>query len=596
LDLTKEDKKSLRVLFTSRPFVKAEAEKIIPTCENDEEVLDYLKELLKPVQQSSPSQDVDVFADSIINEQSISFELSPYSSYIVQQPSPQDATDSIINEQSISPSSSDNTQQPSHIAQQSSQDVNVAVDPVVNELSISSKKIQGDTHLPENASLFLRYYELWNKPYDDWPSLREFSEYLQGVKKDRVHNSFIMEIRALQKLFRSDHPAQLRLEHLEGQLKNCQKPRKSGEKKLTKAETKLKITEKKLKIAKNSVVTNGYYRINDHLNQYHEATSKLLKRDLSLDDERTDTKKHENAKLRQALEGHETRITKLEQGEKEKSISAKNVSHSPVNSNDTPEQIVSLSKDVSPSDNVSVKQSNSDVYIETKFSEDKERDDFLDRIEKEKKHRDQDLSLVNQDAPSVEPAMPISSNSSCDTKTVSSGNDQKKVLSKSSELIPIGPDDGYISDSSDHFGELDKNKVVEQGLIQELRRCGDSKVFADKKDVEINESCATQISKTQIPKFAPNLARFIDKEGESDAYWVLSSHCPLCRENHMRIPFDKVLEAYPENSKLTQELKAQSFTLPIPWNNALKFLNKSITLCSTEYRKSEIENITSVTH
>ncbi|CAG8724402.1 10622_t:CDS:2 [Gigaspora margarita] len=75
----------------------------------------------------------------------------------------------------------------------------------------------------------------------------------------------------------------------------------------------------------------------------------------------------------------------------------------------------------------------------------------------------------------------------------------------------------------------------------------------------------------------------VDKEGEHqvDTYWVFGSHCPLCRENHMSlkgIPFDEVLEAYPENSKLIQELKTQSFTLPIPWNNALKFPNKSITV------------------
>ncbi|CAG8508726.1 1927_t:CDS:2 [Dentiscutata erythropus] len=61
----------------------------------------------------------------------------------------------------------------------------------------------------------------------------------------------------------------------------------------------------------------------------------------------------------------------------------------------------------------------------------------------------------------------------------------------------------------------------------------------------------------------------------------IGSYCPLYRENHMSlqgIPFEKVLEAYPENSKLIQELKTQSFTLPISWNNALKFLNKSITM------------------
>ncbi|CAG8515505.1 13154_t:CDS:2 [Ambispora gerdemannii] len=77
----------------------------------------------------------------------------------------------------------------------------------------------------------------------------------------------------------------------------------------------------------------------------------------------------------------------------------------------------------------------------------------------------------------------------------------------------------------------------------------------------------------------------VDKEGghQTDTYWVFDSHCSLCKENHMSlkdpgIPFDEVLEAYPENSKLIQELKTQFFTSPIPWNNALKFLNKSITV------------------
>ncbi|CAG8776479.1 13061_t:CDS:2, partial [Cetraspora pellucida] len=63
----------------------------------------------------------------------------------------------------------------------------------------------------------------------------------------------------------------------------------------------------------------------------------------------------------------------------------------------------------------------------------------------------------------------------------------------------------------------------------------------------------------------------IDTEGEyqTDSYWVLGSHCPLCKENHMNLEilFDEILEAYPKNSKLIQELKTQFFTLPIPWNN-----------------------------
>ncbi|CAG8842763.1 37211_t:CDS:2, partial [Gigaspora margarita] len=72
-----------------------------------------------------------------------------------------------------------------------------------------------------------------------------------------------------------------------------------------------------------------------------------------------------------------------------------------------------------------------------------------------------------------------------------------------------------------------------------------------------------------------NIAEIIDNcEGEhqSDAYWVLGSHYPLCRGNHMSldgsgIPLDKVLKAYPENAVPDQ---------PIVWNYTLKFPDKSI--------------------
>ncbi|CAG8696213.1 6750_t:CDS:2, partial [Cetraspora pellucida] len=74
---------------------------------------------------------------------------------------------------------------------------------------------------------------------------------------------------------------------------------------------------------------------------------------------------------------------------------------------------------------------------------------------------------------------------------------------------------------------------------------------------------------TNSPKL--DLYFSIDKEGKHqvDAYWVLGSFCPLCRKNHMSlqklgISLDNVLEAYPKNSKLIQELKTQCYTLPIP--------------------------------
>ncbi|CAG8627829.1 6476_t:CDS:2, partial [Diversispora eburnea] len=102
--------------------------------------------------------------------------------------------------------------------------------------------------------------------------------------------------------------------------------------------------------------------------------------------------KNENAKLRQDLEGHEARITKLEWGEK----SITNVPQSSVNiistemeiSNDTP--ISDITDDIS---NISANTSNSnDVHEQIvasasdnpKSSEDKEMDDFLDSTYKEK--------------------------------------------------------------------------------------------------------------------------------------------------------------------------------------------------------------------
>nr|CAG8562055.1 6467_t:CDS:10 [Entrophospora candida] len=90
----------------------------------------------------------------------------------------------------------------------------------------------------------------------------------------------------------------------------------------------------------------------------HEENSKLIAEITELSKENVKVNaenieiKAENAKLRQALEGHETRITKLEQGEKEKSItntrsalSMKDVLQSPVNFNDTSEQIILQSED-----------------------------------------------------------------------------------------------------------------------------------------------------------------------------------------------------------------------------------------------------------
>ncbi|RHZ84516.1 hypothetical protein Glove_80g12 [Diversispora epigaea] len=151
--------------------------------------------------------------------------------------------------------------------------------------------------------------------------------------------------------------------------------------------------------------------------------------------------RNENAKLRQDIEGHETRITKLEQGEK----SITNVSQSSVNSNDTPEQIVSRCDDTPVSDisdnisnsnksnnlpalDISVDTSNSGntpdlssepILAQSKLPEDiidddtaetldfverkyKERvsEEIMERI-KEKKLRDQNLSSSEEVVPEI---------------------------------------------------------------------------------------------------------------------------------------------------------------------------------------------------
>ncbi|RHZ45446.1 hypothetical protein Glove_674g7 [Diversispora epigaea] len=297
--LTREDKKSLCILFITKPLIRTEAEKIIPTCKDDEEILDYFKELLKLAKQSL------------------------------------------------------------------SQDIEVATDPVVND---SSKRNPNDTYLPENAFQLLRYYELWNKPYKNWPSLHEYSGYLHDVRKDRIHDSFKKEVEILKKLFSKEAPEQIRLSQLEGQLKSkflansrmifvsdCSLANKSYKKlfswcrvlpcearymlvrwgatlspkirqiprnikkahrrkvsKATKLLSKKEVIKEELELAKarNSVIVNGYHRINKHYKDFHQASTQLVKRNLSdvgIDadiDEPLNTKKVKTAEDHQPIRGN----------------------------------------------------------------------------------------------------------------------------------------------------------------------------------------------------------------------------------------------------------------------------------------------------
>nr|CAG8607061.1 7193_t:CDS:2 [Entrophospora candida] len=96
-----------------------------------------------------------------------------------------------------------------------------------------------------------------------------------------------------------------------------------------------------------------------------------------------------------------------------------------------------------------------------------------------------------------------------------------------------------------------------------------------------NSKSEVSISAEPKKKSGTELNHSVDKEDEhqSNTYW----YCPICRKNHMNLQepgtsIDEVLEAYPENSEPIQELKTQCFTSPIPWNHALKFPNKTITV------------------
>ncbi|PKC00953.1 hypothetical protein RhiirA5_504889 [Rhizophagus irregularis] len=214
----------------------------------------------------------------------------------------------------LQPVEATNSQNPISTSEESFQEINLQ--PAVatnsqNPIRFLSSKI--NIHLPENASQKLRYYELWNKHYSKWPSLNEFTNHLHNVSKDHAHSSFKREIAVLKKLFAEEHPAQLRLAHLEGQLKvisegiSClvafyhfgekkwdetdatnfnegSKKKNSKtrgyEKRIEILSTKKDAVKKELEVAQDSVILGAYHRINDHYNNYHKASTLLLKRKL----------------------------------------------------------------------------------------------------------------------------------------------------------------------------------------------------------------------------------------------------------------------------------------------------------------------------
>ncbi|KAG9297727.1 hypothetical protein G9A89_011242 [Geosiphon pyriformis] len=145
-------------------------------------------------------------------------------------------------------------------------------------------------HLPENAKQYLRYYDYWSRPRNEW-NLQTFNTYLAQhgtVDKAKIHNAFEREITALKKLFARGHPIRMRLNELVGQLKT-----RRAQHEYETISMKNKMLEKKIDFAKNSVSLSGYRRINEHYENFH---AKLLnvKRSTNKEDDESDEGQDEN--------------------------------------------------------------------------------------------------------------------------------------------------------------------------------------------------------------------------------------------------------------------------------------------------------------
>ena len=61
--------------------------------------------------------------------------------------------------------------------------------------------------------------DIWNRDYNEWSDLKDFSAHLHDFNKEPIHFTYKKEIDSLRTLFPKDHPAQLKLTIMEDQLK-----------------------------------------------------------------------------------------------------------------------------------------------------------------------------------------------------------------------------------------------------------------------------------------------------------------------------------------------------------------------------------------
>ncbi|RHZ79669.1 hypothetical protein Glove_142g26 [Diversispora epigaea] len=307
------EKAQLRKFFTDNPTKTDLVLIVLNTITDDDGRLEYLKTFLLPgvkkptvstapssvlpsppkVQQSSPSSTVQQSSlssapSSVLPSPPKVQQSSPSST--VQQSSLSSAPSSVLPSppkvQQSSPSSTVQQSSLSSTVQQSSPSPTVqqslcsspSTNPLPSQSEVAnsfnsfikepSHESSNNLYLPDSASQKLRYYEIWNCHYSKWPSLNEFSNYLQ-----EVHN--IVE------------KAQIRLLEMDNQLKfrqNEQKTKRASCQKLIKRSTRRESLKERIDIAKGSVILGGYNRINEHYDDFHNASSLLVKRNLIIDD------------------------------------------------------------------------------------------------------------------------------------------------------------------------------------------------------------------------------------------------------------------------------------------------------------------------
>nr|CAG8629056.1 2102_t:CDS:2 [Entrophospora candida] len=263
---------------------------------------------------------------------------------------------------------------------------------------------------------------------------------------------------------------------------------------------------------------NTQSEIVESLDSLKELNSKLLAQIDELRKENVNVKA-ENAKLKQALEEHESRFTNLERRDEEKSNTLAKLEYD-----------VSLIKEESLQDNNTTSVSKEiPVSSET----------YQESIQK---------TSFSSENPTTEVSI--------------SDEETKSRVSNSS--IPL--------ESS-----IDSKKILEAEISEEAKKMS---LPESERNQVINK---LTMRFTDSPKLDKDYSIDKEGEHQSDSYWIFGSRCPICRGNHMSlqepgISIDEVLEAYPENSKPIQELKTQRFTSPIPWNKALIFPNKNIAV------------------